>query len=254
MPKFYFREWKKSIVSLTLFLALTACNLAFEPHDKTPEQIGIVITPSSSLVVQESEVVFYTLKELVDMSDVIVIGRAVKIEGIVNTIRVAGNPIQQHPDYFGIGYVHQVEVESYLKGQGPNLIYVIQNVGFLARSQSQEITDEAIELAKLASNVVQLTLDKRYILFLGAARFSYENFSKENLFSGRAHPWRFEFTKADCVQLEDEFTGLVRYFPPRPFEEFVKLIHDPNLSAEIAYPPPDGSVLCMPESGGEAYP
>lgn len=191
--------------------------------------------------------VYTTFKEIVDRSSAIVIGWPTSTKGVVNTARDPKDPTRQDPNYFGIGQVYEVQVDRYLKGNGPDLIYVIQNEGLIP-SKSKEVTEDEVVQAKKLSNTLPLTIGDQYIMFLSASEFSYDNFSKDGLFIGRGHPWRFEVTSSECVQPEDALTVVIRYFPSQTLDKFIELINDPNAAPEMPYPAQGISGGCTPEN------
>jgi hypothetical protein len=246
MLKSISNKYKSLAWFLILSTMIPSCLAANQSNESPYPQPVNVASPSVKVSVQQSYVVYNTFAEIVDRSDVIVLGQPTLRQGVVNTARDPNDPAKEDPELFGIGRVYEVKVEGYLKGDGPELIYVVQSEGLIP-SKSQELTEENFEQARQLFKPLPLELGKRYIFFLHSPQFTYSEFSRANLFGGIGHPWRFEITSSECVQPEDEVTDLYRYFPAQPLEDFVKLISDPSSIVEMPYPAPAGPETCLPE-------
>ncbi|MEW5871058.1 MAG: hypothetical protein AB1894_17420 [Chloroflexota bacterium] len=234
-------------IPVILCLLLASCKsstLTNNEYSPTPRN---EITPATSVFVQESAVVYTTFQEIVDNSDVILIGEPTDKMGIVNTARDPKDLSKEDPEIFSIGQVYRVRVENYLVGDGPNDILVIQHLGMI-RPLSLEITDADIDEALKSFSNLPLTLDRQYIMFLSFASFDYGGYKKDNLYFGSGHPWRFEITSSGCVQLEDSFRELSEYFPLQTFDDFVLKINNPENYLETPSPAPEIPALCMPQN------
>jgi len=137
------------------------------------------------------------------------------------------DPTKQDPEYFGIGQVYEVEISSYIKGEGPKSLYVIQNQGIVNRDL-HKLSDDDIERAQKMSKVIPLSINEQYVLFLHPASYSYGKFPLEQLVVGRGHPWVFRINELDCVQIEDSIANVLRYFPARTLDEFIGSIRNPD--------------------------
>jgi hypothetical protein len=235
------------IAVITLLLAVIIAVIITNANKDS--QIIDVATPDTVAYVQESSVVYTTLSEIVDRSDVIVIARATAIKGIVNTARDPNDHTMPDPIYFSIGQIYVVRVDSYIKGDGSKLIYVIQNEGFIP-SESQVSTSDDIEQAQKLSDSAPLIIGRQYIMFLSFhdPEYSYDDFPINEFLFAKGHPWRFEITNTECVQPEDGITELYIYFPAQSLEEFIQLIENPNSTTELPYPAPLSPTRCAPES------
>jgi hypothetical protein len=250
MLKHNFHIFKSWLFLGVISFWITACNVSNPSND----HYVMAKTPTSYAIVHESAVVYTTIEEISNNSKIIIIGRPVANEGIVNTARDPDDPTKEDPEYFGIGQVYEVEISSYIKGEGPNSLYVIQNQGIINRDL-HEISDDDIEQAQKVSKVIPLLINEQYILFLHPASYSYGKFPLEQLVVGRGHPWAFRINELGCAQAEDSIANVLRYFPARPLDEFVGYIQNPNSYRENnPYPYPESEAKCVINSPEKPYP
>jgi hypothetical protein len=198
----------------------------------------------------DSAVVYTTFSELVDRADVIIIGKATAKKGVVNTARDLNDNTMPDSTFYSIGQIYEVQVDSYLKGNGPGLIYVIQNQGHIS-SAAQGISNDEIEQAQELSNHIPLTINEQYMMFLSSPDpdYSYNDFPIDDYYFGGGHPWRFEITEAGCVQpIDEEGESLYLYFPSQPLDEFLRFINNPGAFPTLPYPAPISPSRCPTES------
>lgn len=224
---------KYFLVTLLFVLLLSGCISKTEG--------GAYVAPNAPLVtsvsVQEVPVVYTSLAEISSKADVIAIASAMAEKEIVNTARDPDDPNQPDSQYFSVGQVFEVEVEEYVIGGGPKIIYVIQNQGFLVTRDGQPTTAD-INKATADYNYTPISLGRKYLMFLRRARPVYENYAEKELFGGIGHPWLFDLSNPDCVRPEDA-VDIFRFYPPQPLAEIRRSI---------------AVSLGVEEPGGIAYP
>ncbi len=212
-------------------ILLTSCVQVGEISDidaaeNMEEQAKIVAQSSDSILIPS----FY---ELTQLSDVVIIGKAVAEVGIINTARTHTDRTKPDPNFFSIVQVYEIEVEQYLKGDGPKTIYVGQNQGYLPHGKTprpEEIEQTAIYVK--GDTFITLRLNSPYLMFLVAVEEIYEDYKidglqSSNFFVRPANPWRFDLTDRNHVIVEDEITDLDNLFPPQPLSEIIKLMNEP---------------------------
>ena len=118
-----------------------ACGVK-ETSTKTGEppvtQISEAYPTTEEQIVVESEgsyVVYPTFAEIAADSDIIVAAHIKSSLDIVNTARDIDDHAKPDPNYFSIGQVYELEIDSYLKGTGPETIFYVENQGFISNCQ-----------------------------------------------------------------------------------------------------------------------
>jgi len=233
---------------------ITACGNPSPNHD--PQGISASPTPyTQSQIIYVSHVIFATMEDLLEHTDIVIIGRPVGEKGIINGARDVSDLTKTDPNMFGISQVYEVEVIRYIKGEGANSLFVAQHHGTVPLG-SQELSESDVEAARERENIIPLTLDERYVMFLAFSEFAYEGYPTEQLVGGLGHPWRFRINELDCVQVEDvDSAWLLNYFPPQTLDGFIQWIENPELYIEsIPYPAPQDKYQCDLDSQGESYP
>jgi hypothetical protein len=244
MVKFSLQGWQITEIVVISFVIITGCSIINVNNVQEP-QSSEIITPDPASFTLESAIIYSTLSELVSSADVIFIGEALSTRGIVNTARDPSNHSIPDPMYFSVGQIYRVETESYLKGEGPSNIYVIQNEGFI-HLESSSPSENEIQTAKEQSDSTPLIIGRRYIMFLSYhdPEYSYDEFPIDDFLFAKGHPWRFEITDSNCVQPENGLQEVYRYFPAMPLTEFIQYFNTPAIYPELAYPAPLSPERC----------
>lgn len=239
------------------FLLVIACIWITACSDSTPNPApqGISGTSTSFIQGQSVKVVFPTMEDLLEHTDIVIIGRPVGEKGIFNGTRDVSDLTKTDPDMFGIVQVYEVEVIRYIKGEGANSLFVGQHHGTVYH-YTQELSESDIEAARERENIIPLTLDERYVMFLAFSEFAYEGYPTEQLVIGRGHPWRFRINELDCVQAEDSVSSwLLNYFPPQTLDGFIQWIENPELlDRSFPYPAPEIEYQCNIDPLRQPYP
>lgn len=227
-------------------LALLSCRAAVN-------DTGSQTLPQASqkLDTQTSYVIYTSFAELVSAADVIILGQPTGSKGVVNTARNINDISQPDAGIFSIGQVYQVQVERYLKGDGPQSISVIQNQGIFSLESlgltADEVTASEIEQARRSFAVLPLTIGRQYIFFVSAADFAYGELPKEGTFAAGGLPWRFHVASPDCVYTEDTEAEIARYYPPQTLDDFLELIENPGSISGVPSPAPNTIQECPPK-------
>jgi hypothetical protein len=231
---------------LVLLMIIVACG-ANETSTTTSEPYPT----TEDKVVEDrvgSYVVYPTFAELVSKSDIIVIARIKSTLDIVNMARDMDDRSQPDPNYFGIGQVYELEIDNYLKGEGLETIYYIENQGFI--STSGQPTAEDIEKEKsqaLAKDYIPLQANQTYLLFLRIVNQGYQigSYDAGSLFAGTGHPWQFNLADPNCIWVEDIIQEMALYFPLQPLTKILDHIENPVESDVLPYPYPEANLECL---------
>jgi len=237
---------------IIITLLLVSCEISTIDTNKKGKIISQEATDFYKQNSHESAVVYSTFKEILENSYIILKGRAIQQKGVINSARDPNDLSKEDPNYFGIGQVYEVAVEEYLKGDGPTLINVVQNEGFIL-TQPEVVSEKEIELARSLSSSLPLSVDKRYIMFLASSELTYSGYKNGELFIGRGHPWKFEITTSDCVLPDDYIVETHRFFPPISLDRFVNHIIHPETFSSMTYPESTDSLDCLIENSN-TYP
>ena len=114
-----------------------------------------------------SYVVYLTFAELASNSDIIVEAHVKSTLDIVNMARAIDDHAKPDPSYFGIGQVYELEIESYLKGNGPETIYYVEYQGTIWDNGAPSVEDIEREKSKWeGQEYIPLRANQTYLLFL----------------------------------------------------------------------------------------
>lgn len=203
------------LMSLTILMACTSS----KPSPKED-----IITAESQLTEESvappimSYVTADSIEELVNQSDIIVVGRVEKSDEIVNTVRDPQDPTQPDPNLFGVGQVYNVHVEQYLKGGGSEIINLIQNEGLITPEMAEP--EQTIENAREQSDHIPLSPEKRYIFFLN---YAWELTDGE-YYIGALEPWRFNLTDKGIASPESPWLYADEIFLSKPIVDFISQV------------------------------
>lgn len=246
------KSFKLILRGLSLLGILAACTTA-----RIQDKGEATTSQQVAHVAQEVPVVYYSIKEITNKSDLILIGQVIEAKEILNTARDPADPTKPDAKYFSIGQVYTVQVEECLKGDGPKTLHIIQHRGFLVLEGEKIPGAAELEKAQKESGVEPLDLHRKYLMFLRASAHVYQGYEGESLYVGVAHPWLFIFADSNCVQVEDSIEALSSYFPPQPYATLYTQIEAAIAGREPAdeavYPPPFDNQLC-PADGSQPYP
>lgn len=233
------------VINLLLLVIFTACAPGRVQKELKTE---VATTEEVTHVVQEIPMVYFSVGEITTKSDLIVIGRAIEQNEIINTARDPDDPLKPDPKYFSIGQIYTIQVDEYIKGNGPKSFHILQHRGFFVPEDGKSPSADELENALKGSGVELLDPLKSYIMFLRASDHSYEGYEKESLYVGVAHPWLFDLADSKCVKLEDSISALEGYFPSQPYEimrmKINAAIDGKEFDSTNIYPPPYSEQLC----------
>ncbi len=108
------------VIYIIVCLYLTACTQTRNTAPTLQETAIPSIGGSSSYVTANS------IKELVEVSSIIVIGKVTSVGNLINMARNVDDITKPDANILGVGQIYQFEVERYLKGDGEKVIYVVQ--------------------------------------------------------------------------------------------------------------------------------
>jgi hypothetical protein len=190
-----------------------------------------------------------TYYELTQLSDIVLIGHVRSEVGVINTARNHTDNSQPDPRFFTVAVVYAVEVEEYLVGEGPRIIYLTQWEGSINHGTTPSPAE--IEQARVASeNELYTSLDssKRYLMFLRSIEvwddYDIAGLEKGNLFVRTANPWLFDATDQMSVFVLDVLSGIEQAYPALSLAEIVEQMKDPAMTPlTVPYPAPGESPL-----------
>lgn len=182
-----------------------------------------------------SSVLVPTYYGLAQLSDIVVIGQVRAEVGVINTARDHADNSQPDSRFFTVAVVYAVEVEEYLVGAGPKIIYLTQWEGSIDYGTTPSPAE--IERARATSaNELYTPLDatKSYLMFLHAIKvwedYKIEGLEDGNLFVRTATPWLFDATDPMSVFVLDLSSGVEQVYPPQPLPEIIAQMNDPALT------------------------
>ncbi len=178
------------------------------------------------------QVVATTVQDLYERSEIIVIGRAIEINDVINMARDVYDPSKPDLSFFIVGQVYKVHVEEYLKGGGPKTIYIVQEEGYIRNIANP--TKDQILIAREESGYIPIKLEKEYLFYLRLMLGGPD----ETYFSGTSHPWRFNLEDREKIKPESPWKDAEKYFPNRSLTETISIFNTPMLSSTSPYPSP----------------
>jgi hypothetical protein len=231
-----------------------------------PAEIVATDDPETTTIGTVSEsVLIPTYYELAQFSDIVLIGRVRSEVGVINTARNPSDTSQPDPRYFVETIVYAVEVEEYLVGEGPEIIYLARWEGCFYHGTTPGSTemDQVIFLSE-PGGYSPLDTNKRYLMFLHAYEvwedYDIAELENGNLFVLAGNPWLFDVTDPMNVFVLDASSGMEQIYPPQPLAEIIAQMNDPTLTPpsvpySVPYPAPLESPLEQIEPAApSAYP
>ena len=107
--------------------------------------------------------------------------RVVRISG-----RIPGDPSRPDPNWTTLAYVHDVQVERYLKGSGPDTLLVMQPTGHETISPGSGATPGFLNHVRYSAHDYYFERGSRYLLFLRESEHA------PGLWTGTAEPYKYQ--------------------------------------------------------------
>jgi hypothetical protein len=210
---------------------------------------------------QESSVLLPSYYELTKASDVVILGRLKSEVGIINTAREPGNNSAPDPRFYTIGVVYQVEVDEYLKGSGPETIFVAR---FEGKTQDGK-TPSPLEIEQIRGETskneqyIPFRAETTYLMFLHAIDvwddYKIDGLRPDNLFVRTAEPWLFDASNKNSVSVIDHSMEVLSLFPPQSIHEILAQMNDPKISPPVEpYPSPNDNRRDQSQPASSNYP
>ena len=245
-----------TLVLSLLFLA--SCSQIKTPTiDTTYEPVKTAV----EVVVEESSsVLIPTFYDLSQISDIVIIGQVLSDVGVINTARNPKDNSKPDPRFFTVASVYEVEVEEYLIGEGPDIIYLVQWEGDIYHGKTP--SPEEIEQARLAAEnkiYTSIRTNIEYLMFLRSIEvwedFNIAELEQGNLFIRTANPWLFDATDQRSVFVVDTLNDIGKIFPPQPLADIIKLMNSPQMvPVSTPYPAPVENPIYQSEPTKSSYP
>lgn len=156
--------------------------------------------------------------ELVKATGMVVIGQITPTSDTINMARDLNNINEPDTRIYIAGKVYRVDVERYLRGQGGNVLYIVQPESWLDLETT--MTPNAYEIGKGSYKAIIPRANTRYLLFLGRL----EGFPNQQYYTGGIHPWRFDASDLNRVVPEDPWPGAEQDFPPQPLSSIIQQV------------------------------
>lgn len=202
---------KSSVHFMLVILALIVASCTPPPgSDSAPRTSG-----SPSFITARS------LDQLVEESTVIAIVRLEEAEEARELAMFPGGPSQPQDNAYVLGQAYRLQVERYVKGEGPDAIRVVQAEAWglrdvLAASASPQEEIEAMRQEALERHhFLPFAPDTTYLLFLSPLWRDADS----DYLTGTRHPYRFVLTEDGQAYPDSPWDGAKRAFPARPAEE-----------------------------------
>lgn len=146
---------------------------------------------------------YESLQELMDQSDVIVIGEVVGTGSMFNSSRDLDDSTKPSSTTFSVGQIYHIQVQRYLKGTGSDMLYLAQTEGQILASPNA-VTSDDIRRARDAWNAtIPFQKGVPYLLFLRDLTKYYQNdISEMPLYGENKEPSRFELLPDGRAKIE----------------------------------------------------
>jgi len=197
-------------IALGILLLATACSqqapdATIEEHESNPQYSSSYISA-------------YTLKELVDRSEIIVIGKAAKSDETINMSRNPLDPSQPDSQTQSLGQVYTIHPQQYLKGKGPKRLKLIQVEAVIEIGLGTPVSPKTIERAKANYHYAAIDQNKEYMFFLQIV----PGYPGAPYFIGTAEPSIFDLSDPNAVKAVSPWEGAQEAFPNIQMDSFLK--------------------------------
>ena len=194
-----------------------------------PGEVTATVLPAASVSLP-SQIVASSIPELTRLADIVVIGRVVSEEKVINTARDPRDLSRPDARIYSLNQVYTVEVERVIQGEELTRLLLVQNQGSLALTPATTPSLPEIE-GEIQRNAqktyIPLSFGKRYLFFLRVldrANYDLDGYKPSELYAGAAEPWRFEITGAGMVIPETLLPGLEKIFPSRDLDAVLEAV------------------------------
>jgi hypothetical protein len=206
-----------------------------------------------------------TYYELAQRSDIVLIGRMRSKVGVINSARNHSDNSQPDPRFSAETIVYAVEVEEYLVGEGPEIIYLAQwEGGFYNGTTPSSAEIDQVIIQSDPGGYTPLDSNKSYLMFLRSMEvwedYDIAELENGNFFGRTADPWLFDATDPMRVFVLNMSSGIEQIYPPLPLAEIIAQMNDPTLTPPsvpnpVPYPAPLESTLEQSEpTAPSSYP
>lgn len=162
----------------------------------------------------------YSLDDLVNASELIVIGTVSETDEVLNLSRNPANPTEPDTRIYDVGQVYQLQVQQSLKGQAASRLKLYQTEGEIFTGDGTPVSSASIQQAKTTFPFLPLKRGRSYLFFLVRGRI----YPGPDYVFGPQEPWRFDLSTPDHVTPESPWADAIRAFPPRKLSEIVQFI------------------------------
>ncbi len=218
-----------------IVLALSGCGV--QPVEMPATTLSITSSPSATKMVESERIVITeysegistnTYKEIIDQAEVIIIGKVTDTGFTYNSARRGDNIHEPHPTFYTLSKIYEVDVNRYLKGDGPDRFYISYSVGMTSGQTPEEITAK-LEIGDFDYKGDPLQPEKTYLMFLNPwnANDLYPEIPN-GVYYHQTAPGIFDITDPQEVKLV-YFVGGFLYDFRIPLEELINYIQNPEL-------------------------
>lgn len=159
---------------------------------------------------------------MVEASSLVFVGTVEAPGEIVNTARDVNDISQPDPNLFILGQVYRVDVEQYIRDEGPDRKNIVQSEGFVRHGGEEENipTDQTvIEQAKEQYGEAPIQSGERYLFFANPLRGFDPD---EHYVVGDAgYPTRFLLGTDGVARQESSIEWLDEQFPAHSIDELL---------------------------------
>ncbi len=235
-----------------LMLAPVACARVSSDSNAYPLDLYSPASGTEIVVVSSASIVGYsdTYKELIEKSDLIVIGTAVDTGMTFNGARNSVHPEEADDDIYDLVKIYEVKVERYLKGSGPETVLVVKAVASAYGTTAEEVQLK-VESNDFDERYQSFEMDKPYLLFLKKHRYidSYLEVPKGEYYHWATVPWIFDISNKQAIQIVDDEGSNSQYNFMLPLDRVIEYIQNPEL-----IPPTPTPIIEPTESEKYPYP
>ena len=160
--------------------------------------------------------------KLVAHSTLVLIGTVPDAEPRVERIpgRLTDDPSRPDPNWTTIAYIHDVQVERYLKGSGPGILPIMQATGHETVSPGSGTTPGLLEHVRYGAHNDYFERGGRYLLFLRESEHA------PGLWMGTAEPYKYQLFEGRARARTPARDPGRTFYTKRGEEELLKRVQD----------------------------
>lgn len=207
--------------------ALPTSTRSVEPSSDPPvatDEHTATFTADRPTTLELSDVKIATsLEEMIEDSEIVFVGTVIGPNEIVNQARDTSDVTEEDPRIFIVGQVYAVSVEQYVKGDGPDILNVVQSEGLIYNDDkpvSLPDEQEEIEAIKVRYGEKPIKTEATYLFFVD--RLQGFDPRLDYVAATAGYPTRFLLSEEGIATPESPIEEANSLFEPRPVTELLE--------------------------------